>query len=92
MRVTTDDKKGSDERREGINETRQGADMVHGTTVLHAHAHAHVHAHVHVHVHVHAHAHVVTVKSAKVPTTPSAYVYNPPAARGVDTQRYYVLI
>ena len=58
VRVTTDDKKGSDERREGINETRQGADMVHGTTVLHAHAHAH--------------AHVVTVKSAKVPPTPSA--------------------
>ena len=52
VRVTTDDKKGSDERREGINETRQGADMVHGTTVLHAH--------------------VVTVKSAKVPPTPSA--------------------
>ena len=32
VRVTTDDKKGSDERREGINETRQGAGMVHGTT------------------------------------------------------------
>ena len=77
MRVTTDDKKGSDERREGINETRQGADMVHGTTVLHVHAHAH--------------AHVVTVKSAKVPPTPSAYVYNPPAARGVDTQRYVLI-
>ena len=43
VRVTTDDKKGSDERREGINETRQGADMVHGTTVLHAHVHVHVH-------------------------------------------------
>ena len=64
VRVTTDDKKGSDERREGINETRQGADMVHGTTVLHAHAHVHVTC---------ACARTCgTVKSAKVPPTPSA--------------------
>ena len=97
VRVTTDDKKGSDERREGINETRQGADMVHGTTVLHDYM-----LHVHVHVHVTCactctcmHVHVMwlrsIVKSAKVPPTPSAYVYNPPAARGVDTQRYVLI-